>query len=297
MGTEVGRGPLNEDLPVAHYLLGHSDDELRRLDLQGSLYRGPTLNALRDAGIGAGDRVLDIGCGSGDVSVTAADVVGPTGLVVGVDRGARAVESARARVSSLGLDHVRFECHEIDAIGDEDIGGPFDAVVGRFILMHQRDPASLLATVSSQLRSGGRVVMIESWMALLRTGAHSHPKSTLYDEIVEWSCRVVEGAGADLYSGGRLRETFERAGLERPECRMEALVAGGAGHPYYEYVEQSVRSMLPEATRLGLGGFTERGAEGVRERLEAESMESSTSLVAWPVVAAISRPGSVSSGA
>ena len=41
----------------AHYLLGHTDRELRRLDLQGELYRTTTIRAFRDAGIGEGMRV------------------------------------------------------------------------------------------------------------------------------------------------------------------------------------------------------------------------------------------------
>lgn len=285
MGTDA----VSDDLPVAHYLLGHSDDELRRLDLQGRLYRRPTLRALYDAGIREGDRVLDIGCGSGDVSITAASVVGSSGAVVGVDRGERAVESARARVAALGLDQVSFHVSELDGLVPEEMGAPFDAVIGRFILMHQHDPAEVLATVAKQLRPGGRVVMVESWMAQLRHGTHSHPASPLYDEIVEWKCQVVEGAGADLHAGGRLRATFEQAGLESPECHLESLVAGGKAHPYYEYVEQSVRSMLPEAGRLGLQGFDEDRAQGLAARLEQETVAAGASLVGWPVVAAISQ--------
>lgn len=278
-----------DELPVAHYLLGHSDNELRRLDLQGELYRPPTLRALRDAGLTAGHSVLDIGCGTGDVSITAASVVGPTGRVVGVDRGAKAVDSARARAATLALAHVSFEVSELDDIDATSVGAPFDAVIGRFILMHQRDPAAVLAGVSRLVKPGGRVVIVESWMELLRAGGHSQPHAELYDEIVEWSCRVVEGAGADLASGGRLRETFQRAGLGQAECRMEALVAGGAADPYYEYVEQSVLSMLPEAARLGLDGFTPDNAVGIGAELESATVASAGSLVGWPVVAAIGR--------
>jgi SAM-dependent methyltransferase len=197
------------------------------------------------------------------------------------------VESARTRAAELGFAQVSFEVSELDDIDPAVTGAPFDAVIGRFILMHQRDPAAVLAGVSRLVRPGGRVVMVESWMELLRAGGHSQPTSELYHEIVEWSCRVVEGAGADLASGGRLRETFERAGLGQPECRMDALIAGGEADPYYEYVEQSIRSMLPEAARLGLEGFTPRSAEGIGARLEAATVASAGSLVGWPVVAAI----------
>jgi len=77
----------------------------------------------------------------------------------------------------------------------------------------------------------------------------------------------VGGAGADLHAGGRLRATFVEAGRPAPETRLEALVAGGDESPYWEYVEQSVRSMLPEARRLGLDGFDESRVAGLGTRL------------------------------
>jgi len=269
-----------------HYLLGHAENELRRLDLQGALYRETTRRAFVDAGVKPGMRVLDVGCGTGDVTLTAAELVGPGGHVLGIDRGVEAIAAARAKAEALGVGHVTFEITELE---DFERTGDFDAIVGRFILMHQKDPASVLRHLLRSVRPGGVVAIVESWMELLRTGGHSQPHSLLYDEIVRWKSAVVGGAGADLNSGGRLRTTFADAGLEDVECRLEALVAGGPDTPYYEYVEESVRSMLPEAARLGLEGFTEASARGLADRLRDEVARSRGSLLAWPVVAGWAR--------
>ena len=281
MGTEaVSAG--DGTTPARHYLLGHTESELRRLDLQGALYRDTTRRALIEAGVGPGMRVLDIGCGTGDVALTAAELVGPGGYVLGVDHGPQAIVTAAAKVAALGLEHVGFEVTEL-----EDFERPlaFDAIVGRFVLMHQSDPAGVLRLLLRSVRPGGTVAIVESWMEILRTGGHSHPHSPLYDDIVRWKSAVVAGAGADLHAGGRLRATLAEAGLERIECRMEALVAGGPDSPYYEYVEQSVRSMLPEAARQGLGVFTAESARGLADRLREEVTRTRGSLLAWPVVA------------
>jgi SAM-dependent methyltransferase len=272
--------------PERHYLLGHGGSELRRLDLQGSLYRDVTLRAFETAGLAPGMRVLDIGCGTGDVTLTAAEVVGSRGAVLGVDRGTQAIETAAAKARSSGLTQVSFECAELEAF---ERRGAFDALVGRFVLMHQPDPPSVLRHLVRSVRPGGVVVLIESWMEVLRAGSHSQPHSPLYDDIVKWSCAVVGGAGADLSAGGRLRTTFLESGLPGPETRLEALVAGGPDSVYYDYVEQSVRSMLPEARRLGLSGYDEAAADGLAARLRDEVVESGGSLLAWPVVAAWGR--------
>jgi len=269
-----------------HYLLGHTVAELRRLDIQGDLYRETTVRAFRDGGIQPGMHVLDLGCGSGDVSLTAAESVGPGGRVLGVDRGAEAIAVARDKAAALGLDQVSFEQAEIL---DFERPALFDAIVGRFVLMHQPDPAAVLRNAVRSLKPGGPVVFIESHMKLLCTGGHSAPHSPLYDDVVRYKCAVVSGAGADLEAGGRLRTTFLGAGLPAPTCRLEARLEGGPDSPYYEYVEQSVRSMLPEAHRSGVDASSLGDVDTLAERLRQEVERLGAQLVVWPVVVALGR--------
>jgi ubiquinone/menaquinone biosynthesis C-methylase UbiE len=84
----------------SRYVLGHAARELDRLDLQGILYRDVTRRAFHRAGLGPGMRVLDLGSGSGDVTLLASEVVGPSGRVVGVDREVGTVKAARARAAA-----------------------------------------------------------------------------------------------------------------------------------------------------------------------------------------------------
>src|SRR4051812_44535145 len=94
--------------PSSTYALGHAEVEVRRLLLQARLYDDDTEHALRQAGLRPGMRVLDVGCGPGDVSFVAARLVGPTGTVLGVDAAAPVVELARTRAAELGLSGVSF---------------------------------------------------------------------------------------------------------------------------------------------------------------------------------------------
>src|SRR5258708_2055860 len=112
----------------------------------------PTRRFFRAAGVAAGQRVLDLGSGGGDVSLIAGRLVGSAGEVVGAERDPRAIARARARAKELQLEHVHFTQADI---ADLPIERPFDAVVGRYILMFLRDPAAVLRSVSKVVRLGG----------------------------------------------------------------------------------------------------------------------------------------------
>ena len=68
------------------YVLGHSAREQERLKLQASIVGGWTERFFRAAGIDRGMHVLDLGCGMGDVSLLASELVGSSGSVTGIDK-------------------------------------------------------------------------------------------------------------------------------------------------------------------------------------------------------------------
>jgi ubiquinone/menaquinone biosynthesis C-methylase UbiE len=86
-------------------------------------------------------RVLDVGSGAGDVAFLAADLVGPTGQVVGVDRSAAAPARARIRAEGRSLANVTFRESELSAMTFDQ---PFDAAIGRYVLCFQPDPVYYL---------------------------------------------------------------------------------------------------------------------------------------------------------
>ena len=265
------------------YVLGHSAEEHERLDLQGALYRDITRNALIDAGVADGLSVLDIGCGSGDVTRLVADLVGQAGSVLGIDRDVGTIDAARARTRLEGTANASFSVHEIGVPLPEQ---PFDALVGRFILMHQEKPSDVLRDAAAAVSSGGIVVLVESNMESLFNGQHSMPHLPLYEKIVRWKCRVVKAAGADLRAGLRLRETFVQAGLPEPALRMSAPIEGGTDSPIYGYMADSCRSMLPRAEKFGVGGMNEEYVDTLEGRLRDDVVDGCGVVVGWPVVAA-----------
>jgi len=140
------------------YVLGHSDREMQRLKEQAQLLEPITRRLLVEAGLTTGMSVLDVGSGAGDVAFLAADLVGETGEVVGVDRSPAAVAAARARATERDPRHVRFV--EGDP-GEVDLGTPFDALIGRYVLQFQPDPAAFLRKAAAHVRPGGVVMFHE----------------------------------------------------------------------------------------------------------------------------------------
>src|SRR5437764_5824421 len=123
--------------PSADYPLGNTDAEHERLIRQAARVGPITERFFREAGVGSGQRVLDIGSGVGDVAMLVARLVGPSGEVVAIERDPKAIATARHRVTEAGFHNVTFTQSHVGEILDE---GPFDAAVGHFILMYLPDP-------------------------------------------------------------------------------------------------------------------------------------------------------------
>jgi SAM-dependent methyltransferase len=109
------------------------------------------------ADLQAGERVLDVACGTGLVSLNAAAAVGPTGEVVGVDLSDRMVDAARAAAGARGAGNTRFERMDADDLRlcDEQ----FDVVLCALGLMYVADPIRALREMHRVTRAGGRVVV------------------------------------------------------------------------------------------------------------------------------------------
>ena len=242
---------MNTGRPV-QYVLGHSAEELARLARQSAIFEGPTSSLLRQAGLGPGQRVLDIGCGAGDVSLLLSDFVGPTGQVIGVDRAPEAIATARRRAAAAGRGNVTFVESALDAL---DLA-PVDAVVGRFVLMHQPDPAATLARVSRHVRAGGAVAMMESHLDALVMEWHSWPPSAAYGTLLDLMLRTIRAAGGRTDMGLRLRGTFFDAGLPDPAIDVHGTLAGREADRLCRYMADSLRSMADVAQRCGVATLT-----------------------------------------
>jgi 2-polyprenyl-3-methyl-5-hydroxy-6-metoxy-1,4-benzoquinol methylase len=263
-------------MSAATYVLGHAPDELRRLDEQSAILRPATDRLLASCGLRAGMRALDVGCGTGEVTMLLAEAVGPAGAVTGVDRGAEALEVAIERAALRGADHVRFVEDDIATMA-ADV--PYDAVVGRNTLMHQRDPAEVVAHLAGLARPGA--VMAFAEIAVLTRDA-AFPARPLFERVVGWIQGALAGAGVNTRMGIALHDAVARAGLPAPEIRLAPIAMVGADPAYIRWGVETLRSLLPVLEHLGVTTVAEVGMATLPERLVAEA--SAAGGVAVPVL-------------
>ena len=110
------------------------------------------------AAFGPGERVLDVGCGCGDVSVSAGAAVGPDGTVVGVDLSEAELAVAAERARAAGIGNAEFVAADATAFSPEP--ADFDLIVSRFGVMFFDDPTAAFTNLRSLLAPGGRLVFL-----------------------------------------------------------------------------------------------------------------------------------------
>ena len=256
----------------SEYLLGHTDEEHERLIRQAVRLAPITEGFFREAGIGSGQRVLDFGSGVGDVAMLLAQMVGPSGEVIGVERDTKSIERARARSGEAGFKNLMFVQSDVAHFSSEKV---FDAAVGRFILQFLSDPVAVLRSLSQKVRPGGVIAFQEcSWAPFALLSAH----------LPLWSAAVSLMRDASVHSsvniemGPALFRAFQDAGLPRPKMRL--VMELGHEPDFTRWVSDVVRSLQGQIQNFGLSTESLGNLDTLQERLQAE-VASSRTVVPW----------------
>lgn len=265
------------------YVLGHTDRERRRLALQSAVINPLTDSFLRRAGVSAGMHVLELGCGIGEVTLITARLIGPHGSLLSLDMDPAAIQVAQSRIQSAGHRNVRFECADVT---DFQPDRAFDAAVGRHILIHVPDAVAVLKSVVKLVRPGGLVAFQEFD---LLTVSRCYPEMPLASRCGQWISEFFRRAVPRAGMGMQLPFLMQEAGLPPPECRSESSMDGGPYSPFYEWLAETVRSLLPRIEALGIAKAAEIEIDTLEERLRREALETRGFLAISPMIGAFAR--------
>jgi len=210
-----------------------------------------------------GGRVLDLGCGIGDTTLTIARRIGPSGSAVGVDAAPRMIELARQEAAEAGVDNARFEVADVQTT---PLGGPYDYAFSRMGIMFFSSPVMALRNVRRALRSGGRLAASvwrrredNPWLHEAEVAVEAlvpHPEAT--DQPTcgpgPFSMAGADTVSAQLLAAGFVRPTLERhdfdirIGNDIDEAIEFAMALGPAGELLRLAVDQA-EPMRPRVLR------------------------------------------------
>ena len=192
------------------YVLGTHDEEISRLGLQHRVWRPVALDCWQRAGITVGSRVLDLGAGPGYAAVDLAEIVGPMGKIVALERSSNFVRALQERCRARDLGNVQI--HELDLMTDSLPEGPYDFSWCRWVASFVTDPALLVQKLGRVMRTGSVAIFHEyahylTWRFVpdcrIRNASHKRSKRVgrprVEKPISVWTCQFISRRMALFY--------------------------------------------------------------------------------------------------
>jgi ubiquinone/menaquinone biosynthesis C-methylase UbiE len=228
---------------------------------------------LAAAQLAVGETVVDVGCGCGATAVAAAQIVGPTGGVYGIDPSEPMLEVARRRADASGLSNTTLVQGDAQTHG---FTGRADVAISRFGTMFFADEVAGLANIRRALRPGGGLciatwqpLVANDWLtipgaALLRYGnlpdAEASGRGMFAQSDADHVARALHTAG---YADPRFQSvTLNLALGADPDEAADYLAGTGPGRAALDAVPEDQRPTALDAVRAVLDDHTQ--PDGVR---------------------------------
>ena len=202
--------------------------------------------------------------------------------MVGVDVNPAILETGRTRAGEAGLSNLEFIAGDARTL---DLGGDFDALVGRLVLMYMADPAAALKQLATRVRPGGIVAFQEVDFTPYRQ--MHRPDTPVANKLIDWALRSVRALRGARRHGLRPLPHLRRRGPARAlhalRCLRWESPQSWAG---YSYIANGFRSLLPLIVEFGIATEEEVGVETLAERVRQEVVTAKRPLLLPPHVTA-----------
>jgi SAM-dependent methyltransferase len=193
---------------MSDYTLQVSDAEVARYRTMAGRALEGERDLLTSAGVVHGATVVDVGCGPAAFSVVVAELVGPAGQVIAIERNDEALAAARQVVAQAGVANV--ELRQGDATATAVDPGSADVVMMRHVLAHNGGhEADIVAHLASLARPGGHVYVVDVDL----TASRQLDLDPDLDDVIPTYVEFHRSLGNDLAIGIRLGRLLEGAGL------------------------------------------------------------------------------------
>jgi ubiquinone/menaquinone biosynthesis C-methylase UbiE len=198
----------------------------------------------------------------GDVTMIAAQLVGPAGQVTSIDLDQASIETARRRAAAFGFENTFFSRADIAAYV---LPNPFDAIIGRLVLEFVPDPTAVIKRLYGMLRPGGILALQEpSWNLWLKSTAHL----PLHLSVTTAARDAFQAGGATTEMGQQLYQGFIAAGLHAPQLRVE--VPAGNSPEFRGLLPDLFAALMPNIISKGLPISHLGDVNTLKDRLDQE---------------------------
>jgi len=191
-----------------------------RLRVLAAARRASTLELFQRAGLRPGMRCVDLGCGSGDVTLDLAALAGPAGAAVGIDTDQAKLELAQEAARERGLANVAFEAADVS---QWTAPGGYDFVYCRFLLQHLARPVGLLRRMWDAVLPGGVLAVEDADLE----GLFCDPDNDGFSFYRRMYAEVLACHGGDPGCARRLLRYFRESGIPDPAMRLLQGVSTG----------------------------------------------------------------------
>ena len=196
----------------SYYVHGTNPEEQRRLSRLNDMLNE---RSLRELALRGGERVLDLGCGLGQLTRGMAKAAGASGHVVGIDRSNEQLHQARALPRDASEAAIDFRAGDVLALELPAMEwGSFDVAHTRFVLEHVPRPLDVVRAMVKAVKPGGRVVLEDEDHDVLRFWPEPPGIERVWRAYIESYVR----RGNDPYVGRKLNALLVAAGATPVRC-------------------------------------------------------------------------------
>lgn len=224
-----------------------------------------TKELLINAGIKEGSRVLDVGCGRGDVTFMISKLVGNSGKVVGIDIDKNSIDIAYEKIKNPNTSNMSYLIGDAQKLPNKV--GKFDAIIGRRVLMYQSMPVEFISNLRKHLNRDGVIAFQEHDMTMVPANIYPMP---LHRKVQNWLRHTIKAEGADTNIGFILYEIFVKAGLKVEKMKAEPIIQTPT-EPYH--VAAIVKAILPRILKSNAATKEEIEIETLEDRLTEERLK------------------------
>ena len=240
------------NLPISRidkkeYILGRTQSEYQRLNVQSKVWENTTSRMLIDAGLQRGMHCLDAGCGTGAVSELIGKVVGKTGSVRGFDLDEGLGNYSYNILNSKGTSNYFFERGNIDEI-EKFEGAPFDFIYCRFLLIHLTNPIEAIKKMYKALKPGGTLLLQDYDFSTLHFSDDALQIDQYFRELLMNAFTMMN---KDPRIGIRLGELIERA-TEKKAVGQESSGIITSAKDAISMMRSAFENMLPVLKKMEL---------------------------------------------